>query len=254
MFKYLFLFVCKITCISCKPSKKGLDYFFEQAEQNIDEKDLAEFKRLPLDSVWVFTDQKLDHNLSVLFKDTTFDNEFHNYFNRMEIDRLLRFRFAMLAFHEHLNNRTYLDSDLFKLSKRDFEKSRLPRLLNTLEEVMKTNWISLVNYNKWKIGDTINIKMPVELKGNMLDVKYTVFASDKITDSLEIKGLLVGKEFKQGFHVDYHFYPSEFDVLILKMSNEKYNRFYFDTIRPLDTINIDLFAYERIIEGTHTNK
>src|SRR5207237_241486 len=77
------------------------------------------------------------------------------------------------------------------------------------------------NFNKFQVGDKINVLLPLEMNGNVKSVYYyTNYSEDNFKDTLFITGILVKKNMESNNQFELSHNEYFFTLKILQMKNK----------------------------------
>lgn len=139
----------------------------------------------------------------------------------------------LLMWHRKLNGKPLGFEDLLK---------KVSEFYENIDECVKRKQKNAIdNFKKLSIGDTITLVIPVEIRGN--HTKSTVLYDCPVYEwksngaqELIVKGILT-KKIAVGYPEDLYI-----KLKIISLSNSD-TKFFFEEIKPLDTIKINLNSY-----------
>lgn len=144
---------------------------------------------------------------------------------------------TLIAWHRKLNSKPLRLEELLQEVTNKYEA--------IISCVKKKNANAVANFQKLNLGDTVTLNIPVRVSDGL---KSTIYYDCPTYDwefnenkDLKIIGILTEKFSKSG--------SEEFFIkLIITCLNRSDTRFFFEEIKPLDTIQISLNAYGLPIE------
>ncbi len=242
--KLTIILISLFSIFSCAKNNED-SKFFTKIIDKIEKDTLVHFKNLPEDSIISFAFKHIPIH-KIFTKDDI--QAIRDNYQSKGIGSLCADRYFFYSFYKYLNNKSFNSQTAFSFCKKDYEKNRLSSRMNEIENAMKINWIAMYNYNKFNVGDTVIIKLPIDFIESEKKAVYqnNDYILNKSIDTVTISGKILEKEFIVSDHEYFQFYPSLFTIKVIESNN--FIQFLSYKISPNENFIINLYAYERVIK------